>query len=101
VVTEECNLWIRPGITNILISNSSGLDTALIAFLNATVPVAVLDEQSHPCVFPATIALPVLTTLFGLYPSKPLWNGTKNFLDDNVPVNATAALADSSRQSPK
>jgi hypothetical protein len=50
---------LRPGITNILISNSSGLDTELIAFLNAIVPVAVFDEQSYPCVFPAIISPPV------------------------------------------
>ena len=59
-----------------MISNSSGLDTAFIAFLYANVPAAVLDDKSYPCVFPAEMLFPVDTTLFGLNPSNPLWNGT-------------------------
>ena len=77
-----------PGNTNILISNSSGLDTAFIAFLNAIVPVAVLDDKSNPCEFPALILFPVDTTLFGLNPSKPPWNGTKN-LRELIEVTAS------------
>ena len=38
-----------------MISNSSGFDTASIAFLYATVPAAVADERSKPCELPATI----------------------------------------------
>jgi len=64
-----------------LISNSSGLDTAFIAFLYANVPAAVFEDKSYPCEFPAMISFPKETTLFGLNPSKPPWKGTKNFLE--------------------
>ena len=78
-----------------LISNSSGLEIALIAFLYATVPAAVADDKSNPCEFPATIAEPLFTTLFGSYPSKPPWNGTKNFLASTSEVNVIGEPFDS------
>ena len=86
---------ITPGSTNIFKSYSSGFDNAFIAFLYATVPPAVADDKSNPCEFPATIAEPTYTFLFGWNPSNPPWNGTKNFLLSIIPsFNVIAAQFD-------
>ena len=61
-----------------MISKSSGLDTALIAFTYATEPLAVEPAKLNPCEFPAPHPLsPALSDFtVGDIPSNPPWNPT-------------------------
>ena len=65
-----------------MISKSSGLDTALIAFTYATEPLAVEVDKLNPCAFPAphweSSALADL--IVGDIPLNPPWNPTVNCL---------------------
>ena len=65
-----------------MISKSSGLDTALIAFTYATEPLAVEVDKSNPCEFPAPQSeSPYLADLIvGDTPSNPPWKPTINCL---------------------
>ena len=78
--TYECNLLTTPGADTKLISKSSGLDTALIAFTYATEPLAVDEDKLNPCELPADISEPNFFLIVGDTPSNPLWNPTVNCL---------------------
>ena len=54
-----------------LISKSSGLDTALIAFTYATEPLAIEVVKLNPCELPDDKSEPLLATLVGVTPSNP------------------------------
>jgi len=69
-----------PGITIMLISISSGLDTVSNAFLYALYPLPAVEENPNPKLFPGAKSTPVFTGIAGLTPSKPPWNARVNLL---------------------
>ena len=84
VIIFEAFLERIPGITIMLISISSGLDTVSNAFLNALYPLPAVELKLNPKLFPGAKSLPRLTGIAGLTPSNPPWNARVNLLACNA-----------------